>query len=139
MPRPLLLHPPQDRRGAALVEFAIVAPVFLLIVLALFEFCWINVVRHTADNAAYEAARTIMVPGASASEGIEEAQRILSAVGARDANVTVTPSQIRTDTTHVTVRVTVPMDTNAIILPQFSPGLELRSQATLRTERVETR
>lgn len=139
MPRRLLSSAPQDRRGATIVEFAIVAPVFLMIILALFEFSWINVVRHTADNAAYEAARTVMVPGATAAEAVTEANQLLSAVGARNARVTVTPSEITTSTSQVTVRVEVPMDSNALLLPRFTPGLELRSQATLRTERVETR
>ena len=139
MPRHVSRPHPRDRRGATIVEFAIVAPVFLVILFALFEFCWINVVRHTADNAAYEAARTVMVPGSTAAEGIDEANRILAAVGARDANVTVDPAQILTSTRHVTVRVEVPMDSNALILPRFTEGLHLRSQATLRTERVETR
>jgi len=49
------------RRGATTVEFAITAPVFFLFLLAAFEFGWLNVIRHTADNAAYEAARTAMV------------------------------------------------------------------------------
>ncbi len=139
MPRHLLPSAPRDRQGATIVEFAIVAPVFLLIILALFEFAWINVVRHTADNAAYEAARTVMVPGATSAEGIAEATQLLSAVGARNANVTVIPNVITTNTTHVTVQVEVPMDSNALLLPRFTSGLELRSQATLRTERVETR
>ena len=45
------------------VEFAITAPIFFLFLLAAFEFGWMNVMRHTADNAAYEAARAAMVPG----------------------------------------------------------------------------
>jgi Flp pilus assembly protein TadG len=139
MPRRLFSPCPQDRKGATIVEFAIVAPVFLLIILALFEFCWINVVRHTADNAAYEAARTVMVPGATAQEGRDEATRILRAVGAKQATVSVEPATIRTDTTQVTVRVDIPMDANALLLPRFTQGLQLRSQSTLRTERVETR
>jgi Flp pilus assembly protein TadG len=139
MPRRVIRSSQHDRRGATIVEFAIVAPVFFLIILALFEFCWINVVRHTADNAAYEAARTVMVPGATAQEGRDEVDRILRAVGARDARVTIDPANITTSTTHVTVRVEVPMDSNALLLPRFTDGLELRSQATLRTERVETR
>ena len=33
------------------------APMFVLFLMASFEFGWLNVLRHTADNAAYEAAR----------------------------------------------------------------------------------
>src|SRR3972149_6271968 len=93
----------QPRRGAAAVEFAITAPVFFLFLLAAFEFGWLNVMRHTADNAAYEAARQAIVPGATAAEATAEAQRVLNIVGARDAQVTITPSTIDANTKSVTV------------------------------------
>ncbi len=80
------------RRGATAVEFAITAPVFFLFLLAAFEFGWLNVMRHTADNAAYEAARAAMVPGATAAEATAKANTILQIVGARGAKVSITPA-----------------------------------------------
>lgn len=128
-----------NRPGAVVVEFAICAPVFFLIVLALIEFSWLNVVRHTADNAAYEASRVAMVPGASAAEAITEAQRIMAAVGTRGATVAVDPPTLQSDTKQVTVRVRVPLDQNALLTPRFSGGRHIETSSTLRTERVETR
>lgn len=128
-----------ERRGAVIVEFAICAPLFFLVVLALFEFSWLNVVRHTADNAAYEASRIAMVPGASAGEAIAEAQRIMGAVGTRGATVTVAPATILPETNEVTVRVVVPVDQNALLTPRFTGGRQIETSSTLRTERVETR
>src|SRR5262249_40947573 len=75
------------RRGATVVEFAITLPIFFLFLLAAFEFGWTNVVRHTADNAAYEAARQAMVPGATAQEAITKANAVLSTIGAHSAIV----------------------------------------------------
>ena len=80
-----------NRRGATAVEFAITAPMFFLFLLAAFEFGWLNVMRHTADNAAYEAARTAMVPGATAADATTKAKTLLNIVGTRGATVTVTP------------------------------------------------
>ncbi len=79
------------RRGAAAVEFAITAPIFFLFLLAAFEFGWTNVMRHTADNAAYEAARTIIVPGATADEAKKKAKSLLKIVGARGARSPLRP------------------------------------------------
>ena len=62
-----------DRTAAAAVEFAIVATIFFLLVIAAFEFGRMNVIRHTADNAAYEAARHAMVPGATVAEARDSA------------------------------------------------------------------
>lgn len=128
-----------DRQGAVLVEFAIVAPIFFLIVLALFEFSWLNVVRHTADNAVYEASRIAMVPGATAAEATAEANRIMNIVGTRGAAVTVNPAVLNNAATSVTVSVVIPVDQNALVIPAFTGGRQIRATSTLRTERVETR
>src|SRR3978361_967173 len=108
------------RRGVAVVEFALTAPIFFLFVLAAFEFGWTNVLRHTADNAAYEAARAAMVPGATAAEATAKANSILGIVRAKNAKVTVTPSVITPSTTEITVDVDVPMGSNALVLPRFT-------------------
>src|SRR3954466_7884203 len=100
------------RHGAAAVEFAITAPIFFLFLLASFEFGWLNVLRHTADNAAYEAARAAMVPGATAADAIAKANTILQVVGARSARVTVTPAAITKETEQVTVAIDIPMKFN---------------------------
>lgn len=128
-----------DRRGAVITEFAICAPVFFLIVLTMFEFGWLNVVRHTADNAAYEASRVAMVPGATAAEAIAEAQRLMSAIGTRGTTVSVNPPAITPATTQVTVTVRVPLDRNSLVVPKFGRGKEIEATSTLRTERVEFR
>lgn len=125
------------RRGATAVEFAITAPVFFLFLLASFEFGWMNVMRHTADNAAYEAARTAMVPGGTAAEATAKANGILQIVGARNAKVTITPSVVMPDTKELTVAVDIPMDRNGLVIPKFTKTKTLHSESTLRTERAE--
>ena len=127
----------QQRRGAAAVEFAITAPVFFLFLLAAFEFGWLNVLRHTADNAAYEAARAAMVPGATAADAKAKATGLLKIVGARGAKITITPATLTTSTDEVTVAIDVPMSKNGLIVPRFSKKTELHSESTLRTERAE--
>lgn len=113
------------------------APIFILFLLAAFEFGWMNVMRHTADNAAYEAARHIIVPGATPAEAKARATAILNAVGARDPKITISPSTLAPETKQVTVTVEVPVDTNSLILPRFMKGKTLKSTSTLRTERAK--
>ncbi|MBC7966521.1 MAG: pilus assembly protein, partial [Fuerstia sp.] len=48
-----------DRRGASMVEFSLVVPIFLMILFAGFEFSRICLVRNAAHNAAYQAARRV--------------------------------------------------------------------------------
>jgi Flp pilus assembly protein TadG len=125
------------RTGAAAVEFALTAPIFFLFLLAAFEFGWLNVIRHTADNAAYEAARTAMVPGATVTEAHNRANGLLRIVGARGATVTVTPSVLTAETEEVTVEIDIPMNRNGLIVPRFTGNMVLHSESTLRTERPE--
>ncbi len=129
--------PVERRRGATAVEFAITAPVFFLLLLVAFEFGWMNVIRHTADNAAYEAARHAMVPGATADEAVDKADRLLSVIGVRGARVTVTPPKITPNTDEVTVEIDVPMDRNGLVVPRFTARSSLHSESTIRTERGE--
>jgi Flp pilus assembly protein TadG len=126
-----------SRQGATAVEFALTAPVFFLFLLAAFEFGWLNVMRHTADNAAYEAARTAMVPGATVADARAKADELLNIVGARGAQITVTPPVIAPETTQVTVAVEIPMNRNGLIVPRFTSKTTLRSVSTLQTERAE--
>ena len=126
-----------SRRGAAAVEFAIVAPIFFLVMLASFEFSRLNVIRHTADNAAYEAARHAMVPGATASEAVARADSILRTVGARGARVNINPTNLGPEVDTINVRVDVPLNQNGWVIPNFTRGKTVTALCTLKTERAE--
>ena len=125
-----------DRAGTTAVEFAIVAPVFFLFIIAAVDFGRMNILRHTADNAAYEAARHGMVPGATAAEAISEANAILSSVGTVGGVVTVDPPVLDFTTEQITVTVAVPMDQNGWIAPHFTKNKTIIGRSNLRTERV---
>lgn len=124
------------RRGATVVEFALTAPLFIIFLLAAFEFGWMNVVRHTVDNAAYEAARAAIVPGATVAEAKAKANSLLNIIGTRDAVVTITPNPLTVNADSVTVKIQVPMNKNGLIVPRFSKKSVLESSATLQTERA---
>ena len=128
--------PANNRAGATAVEFALVAPIFFLLLLSSFEFSRLNVIRHTADNAAYEAARIAMVPGATAAEAITEANRIMDIAGARGTAVTVNPAAFGPSTSQITVTVDVPLDQNGWIVPRFTRAQTMRAVSTLKAERT---
>ncbi|AGA31524.1 TadE/TadG family type IV pilus assembly protein [Singulisphaera acidiphila] len=52
---------PTQRRGAALVEAAIIIPLFLMILLGIFEYSRFILVRNLADHAAREGVRQAIV------------------------------------------------------------------------------
>ena len=64
------------QRGAALVEAAIALPICLVLILGLFEFGRVVMIRQLIDNAAREAARqaivgttTLTVSGSDIAQG----------------------------------------------------------------------
>ncbi|MEZ6130641.1 MAG: pilus assembly protein [Planctomycetaceae bacterium] len=125
------------RRGATAVEFAIVAPLFFLLLFAAIEFSVLSTIRNTCNNAAYEGARKIVIPGAVAATAQTEAENIMAIIGVTNLTVTVTPAVITDLTRDVTVRIDVPYAQNAILLPMFTSGLVISSEVTLRTERYD--
>lgn len=46
-----------DRRGTAIMEFALTAPVFLLLMMGIFDYCWQMYARQVLQGAVSQAAR----------------------------------------------------------------------------------
>ena len=124
-----------DRRGAALVEFAVVFPVILLFITATVEISRILMLQHTVDSAAYEAARSAMVPGANVADAKNEAMELIGAANLVDPVITVSPTEITEETAFVTVRVEVPANSNSWMLSTRFTDVIVSSEVTLLTER----
>ncbi|MEZ6116528.1 MAG: pilus assembly protein [Pirellulaceae bacterium] len=124
----------RERTGAVAVEFALTAGILFLVVITCLEFCRLNMIRHTADNAAYEAARRGICFGASASEVTQAAQNIMSSVSARGTQIEVDPTVIEDDTETVTVTISVPLDQNGIVAPKFLAGKTFTTEVTMNRD-----
>ena len=85
-------HAPQTanrRRGTAVVEFAVVAPILFLIILGMIEMARGYMVEHLLTNGARIGARAAIIEGTSSS-GIETAvTNYLDDSGITGATVTV--------------------------------------------------
>jgi len=128
-------HRGQDRAGASVVEFAIVANILLLMVLTCMEFARMNMVRNLAQDAAYFAARHAIVPGATEQEAIDEAERIMSSMVTNGYSVNVTP--LNSDETDIRVTVDVDLSQVALFAPYFLPNTNISTVAHMRTERYD--
>ncbi len=128
------------RRGAAAVEFAIVASVFFVSILAIFEFGRFVMLRNTAGNAAYEAARVAMSYGARVQDAEEAADFLMKTIGARDVTTIIADDNgnrlatIPDTTKAVNVTVDVPFTKNAFIPPLFARGAVIRATCRLSSE-----
>jgi Flp pilus assembly protein TadG len=110
---------PTARHGAAMVELALVLPVIFIVFLGAIEVTRLNFLRHTATNVAYEAARTVIVPGSVPSEGQTLGMTLLEQVGAGN-NSTVTVSRIGSDRVRAEVR--IPLRNNSWGVTMFFDG-----------------
>ena len=123
------------RRGAALVEFALVFPIVMLFIGALLEFSRVSMLRHSADTAAYEGARVGVVVGAKKQAIVGAADSLLASAQLKKWTVTVAPDSINESTPFVRVRVDIPVAENSWVSPFFFTEHTVTSTVTLVTER----
>lgn len=86
-------------RGQALVEFAVVFPVFILVLFGLIEFSFMLYSQMTVSNAAREAARVSVVdPDACSIQDLAKATANAAASGLNTTFVTTTASVVSSGT-----------------------------------------
>lgn len=116
-------------RGSAVVEFALVIPVIILVLFAVVEVVVVGRTQLELANAAREGARhaaTVVDP----SEAVAAARAALGRTGAR-ATVSVTRPHVVGRQAQVTVRLR-----HRLASPLFGGiPIELRARAVMRVER----
>ena len=123
------------KRGAALVEFAMVMPILMMFFYGMIELSRVLLLQHTADTASYEGARFAIVPGATSQDAVDCASKLLATGKLKSAKITVTPTVITEDTPVITVLVDVPMREIAWMTPFWFKKGSVKSEVTLVTER----
>jgi Flp pilus assembly protein TadG len=124
------------RRGAAVVEFAVVSPVLLLILLGMIECGRMIMVQQALTTAVREGARAASLTG-TAGAAINAVEEFLAGVGVRGSSVKVTPgsSGITGHGQPITVTVTVPFaKVSWLPSPIFMKNATMSSSATMRRE-----
>lgn len=139
----------RKRRGAALVEMAVVLPVFMMVILGIVEFGRAMMVSQLVTSAAREGARIGVVDGNANSDIESYVENFLSeAAGVSSeyitTTVTITPGPGSTTSGNevgnaqardmVKVEVAVPFDRVSYIPGDYLTGKNLRSSATMRHE-----
>lgn len=128
------------QEGAALVEFALILPLFLLLVFGIMEAGWLFAQQVEIRNAAREGARLAVVDwGTAAQVGAETCDR--ADISGADATVTVTPSTTidngfdPASPESVTVTVAKTYDSLTGFLDFAFGDLPMSAVAEMRTER----
>lgn len=133
-------RPAYDRTGAAALEFAIVAPLLLLIVFGIVEFGRMIMVQQILTNASREGARRAVIENVSNAEVVDLVNNYLSNSSISGATVTVDPLDLSLVGfgDPVTVSVEVPFDAVSWGgASWFLGGSTFSSSSTMRGERLQ--
>ena len=144
-----LMNRRHDRRGAALVEMALVLPIFFGVVLGIVEFGRAMMVSQMVTNAAREATRLAIIDGSTnldvegwveeflkdsinvAASDIAVTITVVAAPGNEDPNGQVGNAQARD---LVTVNISVPFDKVSYVPGNYLNGKNLTAHSSMRHE-----
>ncbi|MCA9062588.1 MAG: pilus assembly protein [Planctomycetaceae bacterium] len=124
------------RSGAALVEFSLVLPVLLFILVGCIESCSMIYLKQTLHIASYEGARVALVPKTSAAQVEFAAEQILKDRRVRKASITISPSNWATApiNTLITVKVDAPSNANFAVPLMFFRNQTITGHSTMMKE-----
>ncbi len=130
----------KQRRGAAVVEFAVVAPIFFLLVFGMIEYGRMVMVQQVITNASREGARSAVLDGTTTQEVSDVVNAYLSSGSITGATITVDPNPPE-DAGYgepVTVTVSIPFDqVSWLPTPMFLGGKTLTATTVMRRESVQ--
>lgn len=130
----------RERRGASAVEMAFIAPIFVLMIMALLEASRLGMAAQLLTTAAREGARTAVLPGATQDSVQSRINSVLSGSGISVSDVTPTcPSGYTWNSapggTAITVSLSVPYkDITWLGTPYFLSAVNVSASATLSSE-----
>ena len=127
----------QREKGQNLVEFALILPFFLLIVIGMVEFGRGWMTRNILTGAARDGARVAAVQmnlGQSQVQGINRVNALLTPAGITPDSVVVNDPGGSVPSIRVIVTYSYPVFILNFI-PGLGPTVDLRGEATMRRER----
>jgi Flp pilus assembly protein TadG len=129
----------QSRRGAAVTEFAIVAPVFFLMVVGFIEFGRALMVQQVLINASRVGARQAITTGATLTEVTTAVEDYTAGLAVPGVDVSVTPDPEAADPGDaVSVTTSVQFnDVSWMTSPWFLGGATLSANSQMRKEGFE--
>jgi Flp pilus assembly protein TadG len=124
----------------AVVEFAVVAPLFFLLIFGMIEFGRMVMVQQVITNASREGARIGVLDGASTSDVTTAVNNYLQSASIQGATVSVTPNPPSSAGYGAPVTVTVSVTFNQVSWlpsPMFLGGQSLSAATVMRRETIQ--
>ncbi len=122
------------RRGAAVVELAIVSPLLFALLFGIVEFGWVFTAQHTMVNGAREGARVGVLQGSTLDEVDAAIRAFLTPMNLQD-KVTIEITEATFDDPFFRVRLTAPREEVSLVGNFFGfVGGTLEGAAEMRKE-----
>jgi Flp pilus assembly protein TadG len=130
-------RPCVNRRGVAAVEFACVAPLFVLLIFGLIEYGRMVMVQQLLTNGAREGVRVGVLDGSTETKVKAAVNSYLTAAHITNTTTTVAPNPPSSATANSPVSVTVSVgfnDVSWLPSPFYLGGQTLSFTAVMRRE-----
>lgn len=126
----------RSRRAAAVVEFAIIFPVFVAILVGTIEACGMVFLRQSVEMAAYEATRVAIVNQTKADQVQQAAKVVLDSRKVRDYTIKITPTNFQAAPygSFIQIEVSAPCASNSLIPILYYGGRTMVGQVEMMKE-----
>lgn len=124
------------RKGAAIVELAVVLPLLLLLLMGTIEACAAMHLQQSIDIASYEAVRTSLLPKSSSTLVRTTAEKFLTNRNTKGATISISPANFESAPigTTITVSISAPSDQNLPVSPFFFRGRTIEGSCSMMKE-----
>ncbi|MDZ4848815.1 MAG: TadE family protein [Pirellulaceae bacterium] len=125
------------RMGAAMIEFAIVAPLMILFTLGIIEMGRMTMVKQVLTNISREGARMATLPDATNTTVQTQIEQLLTGSKITGATVALNPSSISSAPSGSLVTVTIAVTAENVSwlnTPLFMGGKSLTASTSMRRE-----
>ncbi|NQT13445.1 MAG: pilus assembly protein [Planctomycetes bacterium] len=130
----------KNRRAAAAVEFAVVAPLFFLLVFGMVEYGRMVMVQQVITNGSREGARIAVLDGATSAEVVSAVDTYLASASLSGAEVSVSPDPPSSAGygEAVTVAVSIGFDqVSWLPSPMYLGGNTMSATTVMRRETIQ--
>ena len=127
----------ERRKAAAVVEFAVVVPVFFLLIFGMIEYGRMVMVQQILTNAAREGARVGILDNSTTADVTSAASQYLTSANILNPTISVTPNPPSSAALGAPVSVTVSVGFNQVSWlpsPFYLGGTTMTFTATMRRE-----
>jgi TadE-like protein len=124
------------RCGVAATELALCLPLIVMLVLASLEACSMIFLNHSLSIASYEGVRVAINYDSTTQDVEDRCEMLIDARNVDDGLITIEPANVANVDRgeQISVTVSAPCDSNAIIPPWFFGGQTLSSTTIMVKE-----